>query len=113
MPWSMEPQSRPTTNPAKQHWYFRHTLASIAEFKKLGRGVAKEISSIRDVTAPKDERGLYPNRYDLKGSGKGGFVVGAGGLQRAHDAAFPDAEELARRIQAQTSINTMIPREKP
>jgi hypothetical protein len=34
-------------------------------------------------------------------------------LKRAHDAAFPDAEELARRIQAQTSINTMIPREKP
>jgi hypothetical protein len=80
MPKTYVVASRPTTNPAKQHWYFRHTLASIAAFKKLGRGVAKEISAIRDVTAPKDERGLYPNRYDLKGSGKGGFVVGAGGL---------------------------------
>jgi bifunctional DNA primase/polymerase-like protein len=80
MPTTYVVASRPTTNPAKQHWYFRHTFASIAAFKKLGRGVAKEISAIRDVTAPKDERGLYPNRYDLKGSGKGGFVVGAGGL---------------------------------
>jgi hypothetical protein len=72
--------SRPTTNPAKQHFYFRHTHYSIAAFKKLGRGVAKEISAIRDLTKPVDERGLHPNRYDLKGSGKGGFVVGAGGL---------------------------------
>ena len=73
-------ESRPTTNKAKQHWYFRHTARSIAAFKKLGRGVAKEISAIRDLSAPVDERGLHPNRYDLKGSGKGGFVVGAGGL---------------------------------
>ena len=80
MPVTYVVASRPTTNKAKRHYYFRHTLASIAAFKKLGRGVAKEISAIRDVTAPKDERGLYPNRYDLKGSGKGGFVVGAGGL---------------------------------
>jgi hypothetical protein len=80
MPTTYVVASRPTTNLAKQHWYFRHTQVSIAAFKKLGRGVAKEISAIRDVTAPKDERGLYPNRYDLKGSGKGGFVVGAGGL---------------------------------
>jgi hypothetical protein len=80
MPKTYVVASRPTTNPAKQHWYFRHTQASIEAFKKLGGGVAKEISAIRDVTAPKDDRGLHPNRYDLKGSGKGGFVVGAGGL---------------------------------
>jgi hypothetical protein len=80
MPKTYVVASRPTTNPAKQHWYFRHTLASIAAFKKLGGGVAKEISAIRDLNKPVDERGLHPNRYDLKGSGKGGFVVGAGGL---------------------------------
>jgi hypothetical protein len=73
-------QTRPTTNPAKVHVYFRHTNYSMAAFKRLGGGVAKEISAMRDLSKPVDERGLHPNRYDLKGSGAGGFVVGDGGL---------------------------------
>jgi len=86
-------QSRPLTNAAKIHVYFRHTAYSIAAFKKLGRGVAKEISAIRDLSKPVDERGLHPNRYDLKGSGKGGFVIAAGGF---HD----NGEQYTRQIDA-------------
>ena len=73
--------SRPQTAPYKRHHYFRHTRYSIRAFKELGGGTAKEISQIRDPTKPVNEKGLHPNRYDVKGSGKGGYVVGAGSVR--------------------------------
>ena len=82
-------QSRPQSNPAKVHVYFRHTKYSIDAFTKLAQRYAgkntKEISGIRDRSLPKDARGLHPNRYDVKGSGKAGYVLGAGSVHSEED----------------------------
>jgi hypothetical protein len=97
--------SRPNTKPYKKHYYFRHTPHSIAMFKALGIELsvtgrkerrAVEVSAIRDLTRPKVD-GLHPNRYDLKGSGDGGFVVAAGSVHASgemykciNDGPVPD-----------------------
>jgi hypothetical protein len=82
-------QSRPQSNKSKVHVYFRHTPYSIAEFTKIALRYAKkstkEISGIRDRSLPKDERGYHPNRFDVKGSGKGGYVLGAGSVHGPED----------------------------
>ena len=81
-------QSRPNAKPYKIHIYFWHTQASVEMFTRLaGRAnkQKKEHSGIRDRSKPVDERGYHPNRYDVKGSGKGGYVLGAGSVHAPED----------------------------
>lgn len=89
LPQTYVVRSRPQSNPAKVHIYFRHTPYSIAAFTQIaqryGKKATKEISGIRDRSLPMDERGYYPNRYDVKGSGKNGYVLGAGSVHSTEE----------------------------
>lgn len=65
----------------KRHFYFRHTRCSQAMSRRLGNGVIKEVwPSIRHIDGRRDYRGLTDVRYDLKGFGNGGAVVGVGSV---------------------------------
>ncbi len=81
-------QSRPKEKPHKVHVYLRWTPYGITAFNALAERFGrktKEHSGIRDFSKPVDERGLHPNRYDLKGSGANGYVLGAGSVHSADD----------------------------
>jgi hypothetical protein len=73
MPETLVVQSQPRGKPWKRHFYFRQTPLSYTTFQK-------EITGIRDLSAPNGD-GKYPNRYDLKGIGGGGYVVAAGSVR--------------------------------
>jgi hypothetical protein len=81
-------QSRPNEKPHKVHVYLRWTPYGIAAFNTLAARFGlktKEHMAIRDFTQPVDERGLHPNRYDLKGSGANGYVLGHGSVHSSED----------------------------
>jgi hypothetical protein len=63
-------QSQPLKKPWKRHFYFTHTPYSVS---RLG----KEIN-VKDWNGTPDDRGVYPTLFDLKGAGKGGYVVAEG-----------------------------------
>jgi hypothetical protein len=94
-------QSRPKEKPYKIHVYFRWTKYGIAAFDALAARFGlktKEHMAIRDFTKPVDERGLHPNRYDLKGSGANGYVLGHGSVHSPDDGgemytAMPDKKD--------------------
>lgn len=86
-------QSQPLKKPWKQHWYFRHTHYSVS---RLGREI-----NVKDWNAAPDERGIQPTLFDLKGAGRGGYVIAEGsrhlkgetytGNGIEHYAPIPDA----------------------
>jgi len=81
-------QSRPKEKPYKVHVYLRWTEYGTAAFDALAARFGlktKEHMAIRDFTKPVDERGLHPNRYDLKGSGANGYVLGHGSVHSPED----------------------------
>ena len=81
-------QSRPNAKPHKVHVYLRWTEYGIAAFNALAKRFGlktKEHMAIRDFSLPVDERGLHPNRYDLKGSGANGYVLGHGSVHSPED----------------------------
>jgi len=83
--------SRPKTARHKQHRYFRHTAYSIEAFTKWGNE-----SAIEYKLKPGDRRARelkIEGRWDMKGSGAGGYVVSAGTL-RENDEVYtsPDPE---------------------
>ena len=69
IPETFTVQSRPGSAPYKRHYYFRSTPYS---FEKFGGRNSKEVNR-RDLK-------LDSTRYDLKGIGRGGFVVAEGSI---------------------------------
>jgi hypothetical protein len=69
--------SRPQTAPWKRHFYFRHTAYSITKWKR-------DNINVRDITRLEPDKNgnlVHPTLFDLKGTGRGGLVVGAGSVR--------------------------------
>ena len=69
--------SRPQTAPWKRHYYLRHTKYSVTKWKR-------DNINVRDITKwEPDKKGnlVHPTLFDLKGTGHGGLVVGAGSVR--------------------------------
>jgi Bifunctional DNA primase/polymerase, N-terminal len=73
MPLTFTVQTRPQSKPWKKHFYFSQTPFSYSTFKK-------EITGIKDLSGLDADR-KYPNRYDVKGIGGGGYVVAPGSMR--------------------------------
>jgi hypothetical protein len=71
MPPTFTVASRPQSAPWKRHYYFKQTAYSVKTF--LTETNVKDLSVLKD--------GKHPTRYDLKGVGGGGLVVGAGSVR--------------------------------
>ncbi len=74
MPETLVVQSQPRGKKWKRHFYFRQTPTSYATF-------TKEVTGVRDLTTQPVADGKYPNRYDFKGIGGGGYVVAPGSVR--------------------------------
>jgi hypothetical protein len=66
LPRTRTVSSRPKTAPWKKHYCFRQTAYSLSKW-------ATEMTGIRDYSNV--ENGEVPNLFDIKGVGRGGFVV--------------------------------------
>ena len=71
MPATFTVASRPQSAPWKRHYYFKQTAYSVETFRTE--------TNVKDLSVLKD--GKHPTRYDLKGVGGGGLVVGAGSVR--------------------------------
>ena len=71
MPPTFTVASRPQSAPWKRHYYFKQTEYSVKTFRTE--------TNVKDLSVLKD--GKHPTRYDLKGVGGGGLVVGAGSVR--------------------------------
>jgi hypothetical protein len=71
MPLTFTVASRPQSAPWKRHYYFKQTEYSVKAFRTE--------TNVKDLSVLKD--GKHPTRYDLKGVGGGGLVVGAGSVR--------------------------------
>ena len=71
MPTTFTVASRPQSAPWKRHYYFKQTAYSVETFRTE--------TNVKDLSVLKD--GKHPTRYDLKGVGGGGLVVGAGSVR--------------------------------
>ncbi len=72
IPTTFTVQSRPESAPYKQHRYFLSTPYSFAKF---GGWKSKEVN-VKDLNSTVE--GKHPTKYDLKGIGRGGYVVSEG-----------------------------------
>lgn len=82
MPLTLTVQTRPQSKPWKRHFYFLQTPLSYSTFKR-------EITGIKDLAAS-DAMGKYPNRYDVKGIGGGGYVVAPGSMRENGEVYTPE-----------------------
>ncbi len=73
IPATFTVQSRPESAPYKQHRYLRSTPYS---FERFGGWKSKEVN-VKDLNETNGE-GKHPTKYDLKGIGRGGYVVSEG-----------------------------------
>ena len=73
IPATFTVQSRPELAPYKQHQYLRSTPYS---FERFGGWKSKEVN-VKDLNETNGE-GKHPTKYDLKGIGRGGYVVSEG-----------------------------------
>jgi hypothetical protein len=92
LPYGYTVYSRPQTAPWKQHRYFRHTAYSIEALTEWGIE-----SAIEYKLKPDDHRARelsLEGRWDLKGSGKGGYVVSAG-TPRENDEVYTCSDPKA------------------
>jgi len=91
IPQTYRVQSRPDTNPSKQHFYFLQTEYSFKKFAIFAdNGDPYESKNVnrRNLTKFEFSRTglqIHPTMYDLKGIGKSSFVVASGSL-RAPDS---------------------------
>lgn len=102
MPVTYTVQSRPVTEPNKQHFYFIQSQYSFQQFGLLAKGAsAWESKNInrRDTTKivlSKKGNRIHPTLYDMKGIGGGSIVVGAGSVRgdtgETYTAIDPAAE---------------------
>ena len=79
--------SRPRTAPFKRHYYFLQTEFSVSTFDVEMNGIFRDLTR----TETKDGHEVHPNMLDVKGCGRGGFVVAAGS-GRAPDAKCPEGD---------------------
>ena len=79
--------SRPKTAEFKRHYYFLQTEYSVESFDVEMNGFFRDLSR----TETKDGHQVHPNMLDVKGCGRGGFVVAAGSV-RAPDAKCPEGD---------------------
>ena len=79
--------TRPRTAPFKRHYYFLQTELSVASFDVEMNGIFRDLTR----TETKDGHEVHPNMLDVKGCGRGGFVVAAGS-GRAPDAKCPEGD---------------------
>src|ERR1035438_915108 len=79
--------SRPKTALFKRHYYFLQTEYSVASFAVEMNGIFRDLTR----TETKDGHEVHPNMLDVKGCGRGGFVVAAGS-GRAPDAKCPEGD---------------------
>jgi hypothetical protein len=95
MPPTFTVASRPQSAPWKRHYYFKQTAYSVKTFRTE--------TNVKDLSVLKDEK--HPTRYDLKGVGGGGLVVGAGSV-RADGEVY--AGSLASLGTRRSSIERML-----
>jgi hypothetical protein len=79
--------TRPRTAPFKRHHYFLQTEYSVESFDVEMNGFFRDLTR----TETKDGHEVHPNMLDIKGGGRGGFVVAAGSV-RAPDAKCPEGD---------------------
>ena len=82
--------SRPKTAMWKQHRYYRHTAYSIEQFTKWGIESAIEYGLPAEDHRARELK--VEGQWDLKGSGKGGYVVSAGTPREDDEYTCPDPE---------------------
>ena len=88
IPQTYRVQSRPDTNPKKQHFYFWQTPYSFKRFAIFADGDPYKSKNVnrRDLSRFETSRTgllIHPTMYDLKGIGESSFVVAAGSLRES------------------------------